>query len=184
MAEVKVLVKGYTSEDAGEEKTQCTISLIKDNDIVMVVDPGTIKDRQIIIDALEKEGLSIGDVNYVCITHSHMDHYRNIGMFPNAKALDFWGVWEKDTVDGWNAQFSENIEIIKTPGHDRTCITLLVKTDKGTVAVVGDVFWKENKPKDDPYASDKEKLEQSRKLVLEKADFIIPGHGDIYEVKK
>ena len=102
-------------------------------------------------------------------------------MFPNAKALDFFGVWDKDTVDDWDSNFSDGIEIIKTPGHDRTGITLLVKTSEGIVAVVGDVFWKENFPKDDPYASDKEKLKKSRELVLEKADFIVPGHDDIYE---
>ena len=183
MAEVKVLVPGYTSEEGDEENTQCTITLIKDKDINMVVDPGTIKDRQILIDALKKEGLSIDDINYVCITHSHMDHYRNIGMFPKAKALDFYGIWEKDIVDDWEPRFTEDIEIIKTPGHDRTNITLLVKTDKGIVAIVGDVFWKENKPDEDPYADNTEKLKESRELVLKKADFIVPGHADIYEVK-
>ena len=182
MAEVKILLTGYTSEEGGEETTQCTVSLVKDKDIVMIVDPGTMKDRQMLIDALAKEGLKINDVNYVCITHSHMDHYRNIGMFPNAKALDFWGIWERDTVDDWNEQFTENIQIIKTPGHDRTGISLLVKTEKGVVGIVGDVFWKEDEPKDDPYADDKEKLEQSRKIVKEKAKFIIPGHGDMYNV--
>ncbi len=182
MAEVKILVQGYTSEESGEEKTQCTITLIQDKDINMVVDPGTIKDRQILIDALKKQGLEIKDINYVCITHSHMDHYRNIGMFPNAKALDYWGIWVEDTIDDWDAKFTDDIEIIKTPGHDRTGISLLVKTEKGAVAVVGDVFWKKDEPKDDIYASDKEKLEQSRKLVKEKSKFIIPGHGDIYEV--
>ncbi|MBW2995978.1 MBL fold metallo-hydrolase [Candidatus Woesearchaeota archaeon] len=182
MAQVKILVQGYTSEESGEEKTQCTITLIQDKDINMVVDPGTLKDRQILINALKKEGLSIEDINYVCITHSHMDHYRNIGMFPNAKALDYWGIWEKDTVDDWNPKFSEDIEIIKTPGHNYDAITLLVKTEKGIVAVAGDVFWKEDEPEDDPYASNKKKLEQSRKIVKEKADFIVPGHGDMYEV--
>ena len=195
MAQVKILLKGYTSEESGtqttkesdsspEEKTQCTITLIQDKDINMVVDPGTVKDQKRIIDALKKEGLDIEDINFVCITHSHMDHYRNIGMFPDAKALDFWGIWEKDTVDDWNPKFTKDIEIIKTPGHDRTNITLLVKTEKGIVAVVGDVFWKEDEPKDDPYADDMEKLKNSRKLVKEKANFIIPGHGDIYEVKR
>ncbi len=184
MAEVKILIKGFTSEESGEEITQCTVSLVKDGDIVMVVDPGTMKDRQILVDALKAEGLEIGDITHVCITHSHMDHYRHIGMFPNAKALDYWGLWEKDTVDDWNPEFSENIEIIKTPGHNYDGITLLVKTGKGIVAVVGDVFWKENLPEDDPYASDKEKLKQSRKLVLEKANYIVPGHGGMYEVKK
>jgi glyoxylase-like metal-dependent hydrolase (beta-lactamase superfamily II) len=180
MAEVRILVKGYTSEEA-DGKTQCTITLIKDKGLNIVVDPGTIKDRQILIDALKKENLSIDDINYVFISHSHMDHYRNIGMFPNAKALDFYGIWEKDEVSDWNEKFSEDINIIKTPGHDRTCISFLVRTDKGTVAIVGDVFWKKDLPEKDPYASNIEKLKKSRQLVLEKADFIVPGHGDIYE---
>ena len=183
MAEVKILVEGYVSGE-NDNNSCCTVTLIQDKNVNMVIDPGTLKNRQILIDALKQEGLSIEDINYVCITHSHMDHYRNIGMFPNAKALDFFGIWEKDTVDDWNPKFTDNIEIIKTPGHDRTCITLLVKTDKGIIAVVGDVFWKENLPEDDLYATDKEKLEQSRKLVLEKADYIIPGHGDMFKVKK
>jgi glyoxylase-like metal-dependent hydrolase (beta-lactamase superfamily II) len=199
MTKVKILVQGYISEESGGGSCS-TITLIQDNDINMVVDPGTLKDRQILIDALKKENLSIEDINFVCITHSHMDHYRNIGMFPDAKALDYWGVWEKDAVHDWNQKFSENIEIIKTPGHSYDCITLLVKTEKGIIAVVGDVFWKENFPEHDKYASDTETrenqgfsasrkssisdtLKKSRALVLKKADFIIPGHGDMYKIK-
>lgn len=186
MATVKILIKGYVSGE--ENSNSCpTISLIQDRDsdgntINMVVDPGILKDRELLIDALEKEGLTIDDINYVCITHSHMDHYRNIGMFPNAKAMDYWGIWEKDAVSNWNEKFTDNIEIVKTPGHNYDAITLLVKTDKGIVAIVGDVFWEKDSPQDDPYASDNEKLKKSRELVLQRADFIIPGHGDIYEV--
>ncbi|MBW2981339.1 MBL fold metallo-hydrolase [Candidatus Woesearchaeota archaeon] len=180
MAEVKILVKGYISAESNGSFCS-TITLIQDKDINMVVDPGTLKDRQILIDVLKKENLDLEDINFVCITHSHMDHYRNIGMFPNAKALDYYGVWDKDKVHDWNQKFSENIEIIKTPGHNYDCITLLVNTEKGIIAVVGDVFWKENFPEYDEYASDIETLKKSRALVLKKADFIIPGHGDIYE---
>jgi len=54
----------------------------------MVVDPGNLKNKKILVDALKKEGLTIDDVNIVCITHSHLDHYRNIGMFPGAKTLN------------------------------------------------------------------------------------------------
>jgi len=188
MAEVKVLIEGYTSEnkaeETGEEKTCATISLVRDKDIIMVVDPGVLEDQQILINALEKEGLGIDDVNIVCITHSHIDHYRNIGMFPKAKTLEYYGLWDKNTVDDWNEQFTDDIRIIKTPGHNYDSITLLVKTDKGIVAVCGDVFWKENSPEDDQYASDKEKLEQSRKKVLELADYIIPGHAGMYKNNK
>ena len=34
MAEVKILVEGYTNEESGEEKTGPTITLVKDKDIV------------------------------------------------------------------------------------------------------------------------------------------------------
>ena len=186
MAEVKILVEGYVS-GKDNNNSCCTISLIKDKNINMVIDPGTVKDQKLIIEALKKEKLVPKDINYVCITHSHMDHYRNLGMFSKAKAVDYWGTWESDMLNEWKDKemnISEDIKLIKTPGHDYTGITLLVKTAQGIIAVCGDVFWKENFPKDDPYASDKEKLKKSRLLVLSKADHIIPGHAGMYSVKK
>jgi glyoxylase-like metal-dependent hydrolase (beta-lactamase superfamily II) len=184
MGEVKVLVKGYTSNDSGDEKTQATISLIRDGDIIMVVDPGVLEREQVLIDALKKQGLKINDVNYVALTHSHLDHYRNIGLLPTAKTLEFYGIWNKNTVIDWKEDFTDNIKIIKTPGHSRTGISFLVNTAQGKIAVVGDVFWKENYPETDPYADDMKKLIKSRKLVLKLADFIIPGHADMFKVKK
>lgn len=185
MAEVKILIQGYTSADtaeSGEEKTCPTITLVKDKDIVMVVDPGVLEDQKILVDKLKEEGLTIDDINIVCITHSHIDHYRNIGMFPKAKTLEYYGLWQGQTVEDWQEQFTDDIRIIKTPGHDYSSITLLVKTGQGTVAICGDVFWKENSPEDDPYASNKEELKQSREKVLEMADYIIPGHGGMFKI--
>jgi len=187
MAEVKILIEGFTNADSSEgqeEKTCSTISLIRDDGINIIVDPGVLDSQQDLIDKLREEGLSIDDIDIVFITHSHMDHYRNIGMFPKAKALDYWGLWDGQSVDDYPDQITDNIEVIKTPGHNYDCLTLLVKTDKGVIAVVGDVFWKENYPEKDPYASDLEKLEESRKKVLELADYIIPGHGGMYEIRR
>lgn len=187
-AEVKILVEGLTTADSftesGQERTQPTITLIKDDNFVMVVDPGILEDQQILIDALNKEGLSMNDVNIVCITHSHIDHYRNIGMFPEAKVLEYFGLWAKNSVEDWKEQFSTNVRIIHTPGHDYTSLTLFVTTKDGVVAVCGDIFWKENYPKnaeDDVYASNLEKLKESRKIILKTADWIIPGHGAMYK---
>ena len=184
MAEVKVLVKGYTGSDSGDEKTCATISLIRDGNIIMVIDPGVLESQQVLIDALKKEGIGVNDVNYVGLTHSHIDHFRNIGMFPDAKTLEFYGIWDKNTVKDWKEDFSENIKIIKTPGHSRTGISFLVNTNIGKVAVVGDVFWKENYPEIDEYANNMKELKKSRKLVLKLADFIVPGHADMYKVMK
>lgn len=191
-AQVKILVEGCTNADSkaesgGEEKTCPTISLVRDGDLIMVVDPGVLESQQILIDALQKQGLGVSDVNIVCITHSHIDHYRNIGMFPGAKTLEYFGVWDKGNCEDWQEQFTPNIQIMATPGHDYTSITLFVKTNDGVVAICGDVFWKENYPEraqDDTFASNPEKLELSRESVLRMADWIIPGHAGMYKVKK
>ncbi len=190
-AEVKILVKGYTNADSAaeldKEKTCATVSLVRDGDLIMIVDPGVLENRQILIDALKKEGLETKDINVVCITHSHIDHYLNAGIFPNAKILEFFGLWDGNAVQEWDGQFSPNIKILKTPGHDYTSITIFVKTKEGVVAICGDVFWKENfpeNPEDDIYASDHKKLKESRKKVLELSDWVIPGHSGIYKPAK
>jgi len=183
MAEVKVLIEGYASVDSGGHSCS-TIALVKDKNLRMIVDPGTLPDQDLIIEKLKEEGLTVNDIDVVFTTHSHMDHYRNIGMFPKAKTLDYWGWWEGDVWSEAKDNITEDIKLIKTPGHSSDNVTLLVKTDKGNIAICGDVFWKENFPEDDPYASDKEKLRESRKKVLEIADYIIPGHGKMFKVKK
>jgi len=189
-AEIKILLQGYTNADSviasGEEKTSPTISLVKSGDIIMVVDPGVLRSQQLLIDALAKENLTVADVNFVCITHSHLDHYRNIGMFPNAKTLDYWGVWDKNTVSDFPDSITPDIQVIHTPGHDYTGISLLVNTENGVVAICGDVFWKTNypaDPHDDAFASNPEKLQDSRDEILRRADWIVPGHGEMYKNK-
>jgi len=184
MAEVKILIEGYTTADtaeSGEEKTCATITLVKDKDLVMIVDPGVLEDQKILIDKLKEEDLAVNDVDIVCLTHSHIDHFRNIGMFSRAKTLEYYGLWDGNRVANWNSQFSDEIQIIKTPGHSSDSITLLVKTSRGTVAICGDVFWKKDFPADDSYASDKEQLEESRKKVLAMSDWVIPGHGEEFK---
>ncbi len=183
MAEVKVLIEGFTSADDPEGKTCPTITLIKDNNKNIICDPGILEDQQILINKLKENNLTIDDIDIVFITHSHIDHYRNIGMFPNALTLEYYGLWNKQTVHDWNEHFTEDIRIINTPGHSYDSLTLLVKTKKGIIAVCGDVFWKKDYPEEDMYALDKEELKKSRKLVLKEADWIVPGHANIYKSK-
>ena len=70
MAEVKVLIKGYTNADSLNkievEKTCATVSLVKDGSIVMIVDPGVLESQNILKEALDKEGLVINDINIYC----------------------------------------------------------------------------------------------------------------------
>ncbi|MCU0680506.1 MAG: MBL fold metallo-hydrolase [Planctomycetes bacterium] len=190
MAEVKILVEGYTNADAKEsletteEKTCATITLVRDQNLVIIVDPGVLESQNILIDKLKEEGLNISDINLVFLTHSHIDHYRNIGMFPRAKTLEYWGLWEGNSSQDRPESLSSDIKIISTPGHSNDSLTLLVNTIHGVVAICGDVFWKENYPELDAYANDMETLKKSRQQVLAQADWVIPGHGKMFKVVK
>lgn len=184
MAEVKILVEGYLSSET-KGRTRPTICLIKDKNINIISDPGVVKNQKIIIDSIKNNNLKITDINYIFLTHSHYDHFGNIGMFPNAKVIEFYGIWnkDKDPIKIKN-NFTKDIQIIKTPGHADTSLTMLVKAKDGIVAICGDVFWKESFPKIDQYANDLKALKKSREKVLKLADYIIPGHGKMFMVKK
>ncbi len=189
MAEVKILVKGWTNADSlenGEEENDaCTTSLIVDGDVVAIVDPGVAADQDVFKETLEKEGLGLDDITHVFLTHSHIDHFRNVGIFgASVPVVEYWGKWTGSKVEDRENDFSPNIKIIETPGHNRDGLTFLVSTDRGKVAVCGDVFWKKNFPKVDQYADDLDELKKSREKVIALADYIIPGHDDIYEVDK
>jgi len=148
MAEVKILIKGYTSADSlktSEVETTCpTITLIKDGKNIIVVDPGVLESQDVLKNKLADEGVKIEDVNYVFLTHSHPDHHMNTGMFAKAKKLEFYGLWDGNQCLEWQPSFSDSVEIVKTPGHSNDSLTFLVKTNLGKIAICGDVFWKDN----------------------------------------
>lgn len=195
MAEVKILVEGYAIKKT--DKATSSSVLIIDEDLKIVVDPGT--DRQKLLNGLAKENVKPSDINYVIISHTHLDHCGLAGIFENAKLVDDWAVY---SFDGGYKEYknskiipSDNIEIIKTPGHDRSQCAVLVKTDDGIVVIAEDVFWwwggEEQKTDrdslmnmDDEYAWNMEKLKKSRQKILELADYIIPGHGKMFKVEK
>ncbi len=195
MAEVKILVRGYAKEINGEEFASSTTTLIQDEGIKVLVDPGM--DRGALLESLAKEGLKPEDINFVIVTHTHLDHSLLAGIFENAKILD------NSNADFFNGKIGEhegkvpgtNIEIIKTPGHDQFHCSVLVNTDDlGKVVIAGDVFWwadEEEQKTDrqsllehkDPYVKDEKALRESREKILKMANYIIPGHGGMFKVK-
>ena len=177
MVDVKVLIKGYYRPKP--VRVCSTITLIKDNNTNIIIDPGTVENTDIIYNALKQENLSTNDIDYVGITHSHVDHYKNISFFHNARIIDYWGEWKNDYFFEKKPEgnITDNISILKTPGHSSDSISFIVTTKKEVIAVCGDVFWFKNGPKFDSLAENHTELNRSRQLILDKADLIIPGHG-------
>jgi glyoxylase-like metal-dependent hydrolase (beta-lactamase superfamily II) len=88
-----------------------------------------------------------------------------------------------------------DVKIITTPGHAKSHISFLVKTEKGNVLIAGDLWWWKDDEKqeterdrliekDDPYVKDKDTLIKTREKMLKMADYIIPGHGKMFKVNK
>jgi len=193
MAKVKVLVEGYARKSGNSYEATCSTVLIEDAGKRIIVDPGC--NEALLLSALKKEGLSPNDIDLIFLSHYHVDHILNIRLFPGKDVLDGNTIYRGDKELFFEGKIpGTNIEIIETPGHTHEHATLLVKTEKGVIAVAEDLWWWEDgKQKTDKktllslkdlYAKDKKALLKSRKLILKKADFIIPGHGKMFKVEK
>lgn len=195
MAKVKVLIEGYAKEIDNGWLASSTTTLIESDDKKIIVDPGC--NRAKLLSELEKNNLNPSDIDFVLLTHNHTDHSLLAGIFENAKVIDDTEIYNNDNqIEHDGIIPGTDIKIIETPGHDQFHCAVVVEDEKlGKVVVAGDVFWwmdDEEQKTDfdslvnhiDPYVKDEEILKNSRKKVLEIADYIIPGHGKMFKVDK
>ncbi|MCG2691957.1 MBL fold metallo-hydrolase [Microgenomates group bacterium] len=194
MNKVTVLVEGYAREwrSSGWEASSSAV-LVQTDKINIVCDPGI--NLELLSIGLGKEGLKFSDIDYVFLTHNHLDTCYSVGSFPKVKAVDYLSVYEGDKSDLHGGEIPDtNLKIIHTPGHLYEHCSLIVPTDKGIYVIAGGVFgWAEDeeqktdrwsllRKRDDMRAVDQKALRKSRKKVLEIANFVIPGYGKTFEV--
>lgn len=200
MATVKVLIVGYHSKNVeNRPKIGSSVTLIRGSKNI-IVDTGSFLDKDRLINALNRENLAPEDIDMVIITHLDLDHIVNTYLFKNAKifckfrggeypgqthfpaegCLERTDLLKKDLID-------KDIEIIFTPGHAEDMISVIVNTPEGKVAIAGDAIpgkeWLDFNRQPSKLVTDVEKFNKSRVKILEKADYIIPGHGDMFRVR-
>jgi glyoxylase-like metal-dependent hydrolase (beta-lactamase superfamily II) len=193
MSEVKVLIEGYAREVKGGWIASSTVTLIKDNKKNIIVDPGC--NRKSLLETLAKEKIKPEQIDFVFLTHNHLDHTLLAGIFPHAKILTTEEIYNGDNQVGYGEIIpGTDIKVIQTPGHCREHCSLIVSTASGVYALAGDVFWWTNNEKqiidinklDEAHSKevDMQELIESRKKILKIADYIIPGHGKMFRVEK
>lgn len=195
MAKVKVLIEGYAKQLEKGWVASSTTCLITTEDKKILTDPGC--NREKLLEALGKEGLTTDDIDYVFLSHCHPDHILLAGIFEKAKFVTFDTnlVYDKDLLLEFNKhEMGRDIEIIETPGHVLEHLSLIVDTPEGKVAIAGDVIWWVDgekqvfdiNQKDHTQAKgmNMKDLIESRKKILEVADWIIPGHGKMFSNPK
>ncbi len=180
MARLDVLFEGYGDEDG----VAGTVSLLRDGDVVAIVDPGMVPSRARILDPLAALGVSPQDVTDVILSHHHPDHTVNIALFGEIRIHDHWATYHRDQ---WTSRAAEGVRLapgitlLETPGHTPQDITTLVETDEG-VAALTHLWLYEGSPGSgldvDPSAVD-----EHRARVLKVADFIVPGHGPVFRLR-
>ena len=173
---VTVLHEGYDRFPS----VGATVTLVRGDGVIIVCDPGMVKDQALIVDALSAEGLAPGDVTHVFLTHHHPDHSINVGLFPEAKVVDTHSIydgdhWGEHSGDGF--ELAPGVSLMATPGHTAEDISLIVETEDG-VYVITHAWWHSDfTPQIDPFAEDQAALDESRARILDVADWIVPGHG-------
>ena len=173
-AESIVLFTGYVGD-----RVAGTVSYVRDGDVRVIIDPGMVPERAMILGPLEALVDSPDRITDVVFSHHHPDHTLNAALFPRARIHDYWAIyrgdiWERRPAEGF--ALSPSIRLIETPGHTPQDITTMVSTVGGTVAFTH-LWWSANGPAEDPLASDPSALHRNRARVLETAGLIVPGHG-------
>jgi glyoxylase-like metal-dependent hydrolase (beta-lactamase superfamily II) len=171
---VDILTNGYVGD-----RVAGTVVLARENDVVIVVDPGMVSSREVILGPLHELGVHEDNVTDVIFSHHHPDHTLNAALFRSARFHDVWAIYQNDVwgdrtdvIDG-----APSVSLLDTPGHTPQDISTLIQTNDGLV-VCTHLWWSNEGPVIDPLATDQAQLELSRKKVLDLRPFmIIPGHG-------
>jgi glyoxylase-like metal-dependent hydrolase (beta-lactamase superfamily II) len=182
---VHVVVEGYARPLAGggwQANSSCAL-VTTPGGLRILADPGG--NRTLLLAGLRRLRVGRGAIAYVFLTHHHLDHAMNVALFRNAKVIDHEAVYDGDCATPVGGVIpGTDVAILPTPGHTPGHASLVVPSGRGTVVVAGDVFWwRAGEPQTldpeqpDDLAADPARLRRSREAVLERADWIIPGHG-------
>jgi N-acyl homoserine lactone hydrolase len=199
---VDPLLPGYKFSFDSGGAAFCAIVLVESEGRRIVVDTGHAGRRGHLQAALRKRGLTPEDIDLVFMTHVHWDHVQNFDMFGEAEMLvhpaerayvknphpnDFGTPrWTSAAIETATIQevsegdeLAAGVRVIELPGHSAGTMGLMVETEAGIAAVVGDAVGTAENAKlgqaDVVFWSPTE-ADDSISKVVAASDLIYPGH--------
>lgn len=166
-----------------------SVTLIDSGKKRIIVDTGLVGEDGVIVDALSARGLSPEDIDFVVNTHLHLDHcgcnllFRNSVFYTDKRESP--PVHFRSAEDG--KELIPGVRFLSTPGHTEGSVSVVAESDGKTYVIAGDAI-----PTIDNYENltpphtniDERLAMESIKRILKIADFVIPGHGAMFEVHR
>ncbi|KAF1768185.1 hypothetical protein GCK72_008147 [Caenorhabditis remanei] len=198
MTTCHVLVQGRANDDSlGPTGTVGLV--ITDPSTVILIDAGDPWNGSEIIEKLKDHNVTSGQITHIVVTHGHLDHCANLGLFPEATVIMDWDVGKKSkenprkteycVIPAWPYRISDCCKIMNLSGHTASDTIAIVQDIKMKRLVVysGDLI---EDSQDLPnfeinqlklMEDEETELLSSQEFVFGSGDFIIPGHGAPFE---
>ncbi|MFW3146292.1 MAG: MBL fold metallo-hydrolase [Thermoplasmatota archaeon] len=183
---IKVLIEGRAARIPEGWKAYSTTALLEDMGRKILVDPGSRPD---LVGLMTEKRVRPDEIDMIYLTHYHLDHAMNIRMLPLVPIVDSEYLYRGIEISRHQGCLpGTGIRILPTPGHTNDHSSLLAHSGRGLEVICGDLFWFQEGDEpiedmtsllelEDPLAQDREALAKSRRMVVDMADVIIPGHG-------
>lgn len=156
----------------------------------ILVDPGAFIYGEKVVAELAEEGIKPAEIDYVFLTHYHIDHAANLHLFwpTEVHSPKAW-LHPDGTCDIFKDNrlraLPEGIELLETPGHTAHHVSIVYRDQGKTYVVAGDAIREDIiTGKSAPSAANWEQFKESMKRIFAVADVIIPGHGAVIEGEK
>jgi glyoxylase-like metal-dependent hydrolase (beta-lactamase superfamily II) len=164
--------------------------------------------RKLLVRDLKAIGLKPSDIDILFITHWHIDHFGNFKLFKDSTIMTSEAAVDKVKVEVTGVkdgeQIADGVMAVHTPGHTVDHASLVFHTDRlrrsvqagaaGRIVGIGEVtvvaagdailtpsfymsekIWMQNRD-----FTGAEVAKESAKKLVDQADYIIPGHGDMF----
>ena len=187
----------YWNEKMPVRREYATATLVRSDDVVLVVDPGW--PAEALRAALYyRAGLEPEAVTHVFLTHFDPAHFGGIGLFKNAT----WRMYEEEMrwaeaeapagdagrdvlkrIEAAPEKFAPGVDLFPTFGHTPGHASLLLYTPIQSLIVAGDAVLTRDHFEHGRLGGDQwdlEKAKESFQDVLEIADLIVPGHDNLF----
>jgi glyoxylase-like metal-dependent hydrolase (beta-lactamase superfamily II) len=187
----------YWGEKAARRTASATISLVNDDDRLILVDPGLPPELlPAVLD--HRLGKTVEDVDVVFLTNRRAAHTRGLAALHDAK----WYMFESE-IEEWAGEpdaprslldrlhpaperITERVHIFPTRGPTGGHCCLLIAAATATVLIAGDaVLTREHFEHGQVWdrAADVEAAKESLAEVIEIADVVVPGHDNIFHAR-